>query len=153
MLDTSFCIRLMDEADPLHANVLDYFRYFLTEKISIHLSTIAVAEYAVGDDPANLPLDYLQLEAFDFRDGEIAGSFHKAIRQKKASIPDFNRNIITNDVKILAQTHNRNIDAIISKDAKSYSNYVKPLTDLNLIQVKFFDLNNPLNAVLGQLFV
>lgn len=113
MLDTSFCIRLMDETDALHTNALDYFRHFSTEKISIHLSAIAVAEYAVGDDPANLPLDYLQLEAFDFRDGETAGSFHKAIRQNKGSIPHFNRNIITNDVKILAQTHNRTIDAII----------------------------------------
>lgn len=83
MLDTSFCIRLMDENDALHANALDYFRHFLTEKITIHLSTIAVAEYAVGDDPANLPLDNLQLEAFDFRDGETAGGFHKAIRDKK----------------------------------------------------------------------
>ncbi len=153
MLDTSFCIRLMDENDALHLNALDYFRHFLTEKITIHLSTIAVAEYAVGDDPSNLPLDNLQIEAFDFRDGETAGNFHKAIREKKGSIAIYNRSIITNDVKILAQTHNRNIDAIISKDAKSYKNYIKPLTDLHLTQIKFFDLNDPLNAVLGQLFV
>jgi predicted nucleic acid-binding protein len=153
MLDTSFCIRLMDENDALHSNALDYFRHFLTEKIIIHLSTIAVAEYAVGDDPSNLPLDNLQIESFDFRDGETAGNFHKAIRAKKGSIAGYNRSIITNDVKILAQTHNRNIDAIISKDAKSYKNYIKPLTDLHLTQITFFDLNDPLNAVLGQLFV
>jgi predicted nucleic acid-binding protein len=49
MLDTSFCIRLMDKNDLLHTNALAYFKYFLTEKISIHVSTIAIAEYAVGD--------------------------------------------------------------------------------------------------------
>lgn len=59
MRDTSFCFRLMDDQDRLHQNALSYFRYFLTEKIIIHLSTIAVAEYAVGDDPSNLPLDKL----------------------------------------------------------------------------------------------
>jgi predicted nucleic acid-binding protein len=57
MLDTSFCIRLMDKNDLLHVNALDYFRYFLKEKISIHVSTIAIAEYAVGDDPNNLPIN------------------------------------------------------------------------------------------------
>ena len=45
MLDTSFCIRLLDDSDDLHINALEYFRFFLQEKIIIHLSTIAVAEY------------------------------------------------------------------------------------------------------------
>lgn len=40
MLDTSFCIRLMDANDNLHAHALEYFRFFLQEKITIHLSTI-----------------------------------------------------------------------------------------------------------------
>ena len=62
MLDTSFCIRLMDANDNLHAHALEYFRFFLQEKITIHLSTIVAAEYAVGDDPENLPLNNLQLK-------------------------------------------------------------------------------------------
>lgn len=32
MLDTSFCIRLMDEHDALHSNALEYFKFFLQEK-------------------------------------------------------------------------------------------------------------------------
>jgi len=67
MLDTSFCIRLMDKNDELHQNALDYFKYFLVEKISVHISTIAIAEYSVVDDPGNLPLNNLQIESFDFR--------------------------------------------------------------------------------------
>lgn len=66
MLDTSFCIRLMDKNDVLHQNALDYFKYFLAEKISIHISTIAIAEYAVGDDPANLPVNNLQNRSLRF---------------------------------------------------------------------------------------
>ena len=77
MLDTSFCIRLMKQNDPLHQNALDYFKYFLSEKITLHVSTIVIAEYAVGDDPANLPLNNLQIETFDFLDGLTAGQFHK----------------------------------------------------------------------------
>lgn len=153
MLDTSFCIRLMKQNDPLHQNALDYFKYFLQEKITLHVSTIVIAEYAVGDDPANLPLNNLQIETFDFLDGIAAGQFHKEIKGDNHNIPDYNRRIITNDVKIFAQIKTKNIDAIISKDVNSIKQYLTPLTNLNLVNFKFIDLNTPLNLTLGQLFV
>lgn len=152
MLDTSFCIRLLDDSDALHVNALEYFRFFLQEKIVVYISTIVVAEYAVGDDPKNLPLDYVQIETFDFRDAATAGLFHSELKGRKDNITGYNRRIIANDVKILAQIKNRNIDAIISKDIQSHSEYVAPLTKANLLNVKFIDLNKKLNEVLGQLF-
>jgi hypothetical protein len=153
MLDTSFCIRLMKQNDPLHKNALDYFKYFLSEKITLHVSTIVIAEYAVGDDPANLPLNNLQIETFDFLDGIAAGQFHKEIKGSSDNIPGYNRRIITNDVKIFAQIKTKSIDAIISKDVNSIKQYLTPLTNLNLVIFKFIDLNTPLNLTLGQLFV
>lgn len=152
MLDTSFCIRLMDDQDLLHQNALAYLRYFLTEKITIHLSTIAVAEYAVGDDPSNLPIDKLQLEAFDFRDAATAGLLHNKLIGQKTNIEGYNRRIIANDVKILAQLKTRSIEALITKDVASFSKFVKPLIDAGLLNVSFFDLNIPPNQVLGELF-
>lgn len=143
----------MDQNDALHQNALDYFKYFLSEKITLHVSTIVIAEYAVGDDPANLPLNNLQIETFDFLDGIAAGQFHKEIKGNSNNIPDYNRRIIANDVKIFAQIKTKNIDAIISKDINSIKQYLTPLTNLNLIDVKFIDLNTPLNQALGQLFV
>ena len=115
MLDTSFCIRLMDQNDALHQNALDYFKYFLSEKITLHVSSISIAEYAVGDDPANLPLNNLQIETFDFLDAVAAGQFHKEIKGGSNNIPDYNRRIIANDVKIFAQIKTKKIDAVISK--------------------------------------
>lgn len=152
MLDTSFCIRLMDANDQLHTHALDYFRFFLQEKVAIHLSTIVAAEYAVGDDPQNLPLNNLQIETFDFRDAATAGMFHKELMGSKTNIPGYNRRIIANDVKILAQIKNRQIDAIISKDIESITKYVKPLINSNLLSMRFIDLNNRLNEELGELF-
>jgi len=120
----------MDEQEALHENALDYFRYFLDKKITIHVSTVAVAEYTVGDDAENIPVDYVQIEAFDFRDAVTAGQFHKEIFGAKINIPDYNRRIVANDVKILAQIRTKEIDAIITKDTSSYGKYVKPLTVL-----------------------
>ena len=152
MLDTSFCIRLMDANDGLHTNALEYFKFFLQEKIIIHLSTIVVAEYAVGDDPKNLPLDNLQIETFDFRDAATAGLFHKELIGNKTNIAGYNRRIIANDVKILAQIKNREIGAIISKDVQSLTSYVNPLINSNLLSVRFIDMNKRLNEQLGELF-
>jgi len=119
MLDTSFCIRLMDKSDPLHDNALEYFKYFLSNKISIHISTIVIAEYAVGDDPATLPLNNLQIESFDFEDASIAGNFHKIVKGNHANIENQYRRTITNDIKIIAQMYGKEIEAMISKDVKS----------------------------------
>jgi len=152
MLDTSFCIRLMDANDDLHSNALEYFKFFLQEKISIHLSTIVVAEYSVGDDPQNLPLGNLQIETFDFRDAATAGIFHKELMGNKTNVAGYNRRIIANDVKILAQIKNREIQAIISKDVKSLTKYVDPLKNSNLLNVRFIDMNKRLNEQLGELF-
>jgi hypothetical protein len=143
----------MDKNDALHQNALDYYKHFLTEKISVHISTIVIAEYTVGDDPANLPLNNLQIEAFDFLDAKTAGLFHKQIKGDKANVTGYNRRIIANDVKILAQIQNKGIEALISKDLQSVKDYITPLTNFNSLQVKFIDLNIPLATTLGQLFI
>ena len=142
----------MDDQDQLHQNALAYFKFFLTEKISIHLSTIAVAEYAVGDDPVNLPLDKMQIETFDFRDASTAGNLHSLLIGGKVNIEGYNRRIIANDVKILAQIKVRSIEAIITKDVASYSRFVKPLIESQQLDITFFDMNVPPNQVLGELF-
>ncbi len=152
MLDTSFCIRLMDKNDPLHQNALDYYKYFLTEKVTMHISTIVVAEYAVADDPNNLPLNNLQIESFDYLDAGTAGNFHRLIKGDQDNVVGYNRRIVANDVKILAQIQNKKIEGIISKDIKSIKDYITLLSNSNSLQVKFIDLNILLTKALGQLF-
>lgn len=124
----------------------------MQEKIVVHISTIVVAEYAVGDDPQNLPLNNLQIETFDFIDAATAGAFHRELKGNKTNIAGYNRRIIANDVKILAQIKSREIGAIISKDVESFTKYVTPLINSNLLNVRFIDMNKRLNEQLGELF-
>jgi len=118
----------------------------------MHISTVAIAEYAVGDNPSHLPLHNLQIEAFDFLDAVKAGLFHKEVRGNHTNIPAYNRRIIANDIKIFAQLATKKIDAIISKDVASVQQYIQPLIKANLLNVLFLDLNVPLNTKLGKLF-
>ncbi len=143
----------MDKTDSLHQNALEYYKYFLEEKITIHVSTIVIAEYSVGDDPLNLPLNNLQIESFDFIDGKNAGLFHAHLKGNQENIQGYNRRVIANDVKILAQIQTKRIEGIISKDLNSFKQYITPLNDANLLQVKFIDLNISLTQTLGKLFI
>jgi len=82
LIDTSFCIRLLKNDDPLHQNAKDYFKYFLEQKIEIYLSSIVVAEYSVKDDAFNLPLEFVKIIPFDFFDGKTAGEFYSILINK-----------------------------------------------------------------------
>ncbi len=82
----------------------------------------------------------------------MAGSFHAELKGAKNNVTGYNRRIIANDVKILAQIKNWKINAIISKDIQSHSEYVTPLIKSNLLNMKFIDLNKKLNEILGELF-
>jgi hypothetical protein len=68
------------------------------------------------------------------------------------SVFEFSETLFTNDVTILAQIQNKRIEGIISKDVSSVKQYIFPLTNSGSLQVKFIDLNIPLNQALGQLF-
>ena len=60
LLDNSFVTRLLKTDDEFHKNTVDYFEYFLNNKIVMYLSTIVISEYAVADNPDNL----LELNTF-----------------------------------------------------------------------------------------
>ncbi len=152
LVDTSFCIRLLKSNDPFHENVKNWFEYFLNQKIDIYLSTIAISEYSVKDDPINLlALQTFKILEFDFEDAGTSGKFTNLILQNSEIREIEKRSVVINDIKLIAQVHNREIDAYISKDRKSFSKIIENLkkeTDLNFI---FIDLTVPKNEFLGEL--
>lgn len=153
LLDNSFCIRLLKSDDEFHQNAVDYFHYFLENKIEMYLSTIVVAEYAVGDDPINLlSLQTFRLLEFDYEDAKVSGFFTSELLHNKDLRDIEQRKVVINDLKLLAQIHNRNIDAYITKDRKSLSKMINPLKDSKGLNFEFIDLTIPINEKLGQLF-
>ncbi|MBL0191583.1 MAG: hypothetical protein IPQ18_09645 [Saprospiraceae bacterium] len=152
LLDTSFCIRLLKSNDELHQNAKDYFKYFLEHKVEIYLSTIVIAEYSVKDDANNLPLDFVKIAPFDFFDGKTAGEFHSIIINNKTQIATFDRNVIKDDCKLLAQICNRKISAYITKDKKSFGQIFLPIQKVKGFNIELLDLAIPLRDFKGELF-
>ena len=152
LLDTSFCIRLLKKDEPLHQNAIEYFEYFLEQKIELYISTIAIAEYSVKDDPANLPLKMMKIIPFDFFDGKTVGEFHSILIEQKDKIENVDRNIVKDDCKLIAQLYNRKIEGYITKDRKSFSQIIKPITEIKGFSISLIDFSFSLKEFKGELF-
>lgn len=153
LLDNSFCIRLLKSDDEFHQNAKDYFQYFLENNVEMYLSTIVVAEYAVGDDPMHLlELQTFRLLEFDYEDAKISGEFTSELLHNKELRDTEQRKVVINDLKLLAQIHNRKIEAYITKDRKSLSKMINPLSISYGLDFEFIDLTIPLTQKLGKLF-
>ncbi len=153
LLDTSFCIRLLKNNDPLHQNAKSYFKYFLEQKIEIYLSTIVIAEYSVKDDVNNLPLELVKIIPFDFFDGKTAGEFHSVLINNKERVENIERNVIKDDCKLIVQIFNRKIRGYITKDRKSFRQIIHPIQLANKgFSIELLDLEVPLSDYKGELF-
>ena len=152
LLDTSFCIRLLKKDEPLHQNAFEYFQYFLEQKIELYISTIAIAEYSVKDDPVNLPLKMMKIIPFDFFDGKIAGEFHSILLEQKNITQAIDRNVVKDDCKLIAQLYNRKIEGYITKDRKSFGQIIKPITEIRGFSIELIDFSYSLKEFKGELF-
>lgn len=103
LCDTSFFIRLLDKSSDLHQSAKDYFRYFLDQDYHLMISTISIAEYAVGGSISGLPLKNLQILPFNYDHAKRTGQFAKAVFAKKSTLKLAERNLIPNDSKLFAQ--------------------------------------------------
>lgn len=105
LLDTSFCIRLLNEKDPLHANVLGFYRHFLENEYRLKISTISVAEYCVRGKLDEIPFRNLEVLPFNVDHAVKAGEFAQISFANKDVLDLPNRLVIPNDNKLFAQAH------------------------------------------------
>ena len=152
LLDTSFCIRLMKKDDSLHQNAYEFFEYFLKNNIEMYLSSIVISEYNVKDDVNNLPLQTMKIIPFDFFDGKVAGQFYSFLFNNKSHTVGIERLVVKDDCKLIAQIFNRNIDAYITKDKKSFNQFFNPLQKEMNFKVELIDLEVSLKDYKNELF-
>lgn len=107
-LDTSFCIRLLNENDDLHENALGFYRYFVEQGIRLKLSTVSIAEYCVKGSLDELPLRNLEVVPFNADHAVKAGLFARISFENKGSLDIGNRLIIPNDAKLFAKADVQN---------------------------------------------
>ena len=149
LLDTSFFLRFLNDADPLFINADDYFRHFLNEDIDMMISTISIAEYCVGGDVHELPLKNLQILPFNLDHAKRTGEFAKIAFQNRNKLKLNERNIIPNDTKLFAQADTEpSIAYYLSSDTESHKIY-NLLKEHTHPAFQFIDLNISYSETFG----
>lgn len=149
LLDTSFCIRLLNATDPLHDNVLDFYRHFLEKGYRLKISTVSIAEYCVRGSIDQLPLRNLEVLPFNLDHAVRAGEFANLVFAGRGVLDLGNRLIIPNDSKLFAQAH---VDHEITSFATSDEECVKIYEFLKRSRALDFEIMNirePYTSVLG----
>lgn len=151
LLDTSFFIRFLNEADPLCKNAEAYFKYLLEKDFEIYISTISIAEYCTRGTIEELPLLNLRVLPFNMDHAKIAGAFAGHIFREKGNLDLENRNIIPNDAKLFAQAHQTTlISHYLTSDRRS-----KGIFDMLNAEFgtafQFVDIHSPYGETFGVL--
>lgn len=151
LLDTSFFIRFLNDADRLFKNADGYFRYFIQNDIPMIISSISVAEYSVGGDIHQLPLKNLKILPFNLNHATRAGEFARLVFRNRGLLKIRERNIIPNDSKLFAQADaEENIAFYLSSDQESIKIYNFLKKESN-VRFQFIDLNVPYGDTFGVL--
>lgn len=116
LFDTCILIRLMNEADPLHADVFACFKYCLENKMLVMTSTVCIAEYAVQAAAENI-FPEIKVLPFSHEAAIIAGGL------ATPADPGDKRDCVKDDFKIIATAVADDIDFIVTKDKKTFAKY------------------------------
>lgn len=123
LLDTCFLISLVDDSRENHAKAVEFYKYFIDERIAMILSSIVTSEFCVKQEFTDLPLSNFKMLPFNIPDSynitSIFGSFFSDnYPQCRVAVKD--------DYKITSQCSFNKIDYFITEDSKFY----KKLSDL-----------------------
>lgn len=153
LCDTSYFIRWAKPDEPLHPAAQAYLKNLVEGGHTLYVSTIALAEYAVRDAIANLPLRYFRVVPFNVDHAQRSGEFARAVFEARGTLPEqlSQRAVIPNDTKMFAQadvtpeiTHYLTADGECEKVYQLLKAKVHP-------HFHFVHLSTPWHQAFGQL--
>lgn len=152
LVDTSLVIRLLKSDDELHPNARAWFKELLDRKVAMYLSTIVIAEWCVKGNFDELPVRNLRVLPFNVDHARRAGPLMGVLLKARESAGPEDRNVVLNDVKLLAQAEaSSGISHILTKDG-GYAKRIERLkAEGHVITTQVLDLNVPMAQVLGRL--
>lgn len=138
MLDTSFLISFVDVSRPCHLHARNFVQYIVDQNYTMYISTIAISEFAVKDDPAPLiNTGYFEIIEFNYLHACKAAELKKVAMDHSAGIrsEENKRAVIVNDSQIIGQAEQEQIDYILTEDENTMSKTLQMLKSRGLTQV------------------
>ncbi|MCK9194090.1 MAG: PIN domain-containing protein [Nevskia sp.] len=123
LLDTSFLITLADDSRPGHAIARQYYEHALQEGAPLHVSTLALAEFATKQAVTDLPLRTFRIEPFNIRHAIKSGELCAGLMPTRDA--GDNRAVVRTDLQLIAQAASEGIPFILTEDRNTLSKYVE----------------------------
>ncbi len=156
-VDTSFLITFADPTRPNHRTAVEYYRHCLEAGHLLCLSTLVVAEFECGQSVTDLPLASFHIVPFNFRHAMESAKYQKFLKSNPVEKTE-NRNVVRNDLKILAQAQLEHCTVILTEDANTLTKWAERLRAANLCGISTIllkdgfrpdELTNPDQKTLG----
>lgn len=141
-VDTNFLSSLLKENDPLKNEALSWISEIKNnnKRPDFYLSTITIAEFCRFGDREAIP-NFFQILPFDDDSAELSSKMANLIfpaKQTLAQYVSLPKNIITNDIKIIAHAETIKPDMFLSAD-KGLESIHNILKNQKLVSYNFFD--------------
>lgn len=144
LLDTSFLISLVDDSRPRHAVARQYYEHALRQGAPLHVSTLALAEFAIKQTVTDLPLRTFRIEPFNIRHAIKSGELCAALMPTRDA--DDNRTVVRTDLQLIAQAATEGIPFILTEDRNTLSKYVGRATSAGACQCRAVLLTDGFDA-------
>ncbi len=128
LLDTSFLITLVNPERQHHEAATAYYREALQRNVPLHLSTIVISEFQVGQPIDSLPLHNFVVLPFNFDHAVQAGHFFRWLRGDGAQTQG-QRGTVKDDLKLIAQADCEAIPFLLSADEQTLCRWARRLAD------------------------
>lgn len=122
LLDTSFLITLVDDRRQHHAVARAYFEQALQQGVPMHVSTIALSEFAIRQPITDLPLQCLLIVPFNVSHAALAGRLAAELLPSRDAGDD--RTATRADLQLIAQASVEHIPYVLTEDRKTLSKYI-----------------------------
>lgn len=123
LLDTSFLITLADDSRPRHPIARQYYEQAVLQAAPLHVSTLALAEFATKQAITDLPLRTFRIEPFNVAHATKSGELYAALMP--ARDPNDGRAAVRTDLHLIAQAACEVIPFILTEDQNTLSKYVE----------------------------
>lgn len=114
LLDTSFLISLVDDTRKCHKQAVNFYKYFLENKIDMYLSTIVCSEFGIKQDITELPIETFRILPFNLPEScNNVGVFDSYFKGTE----NIDRVSIKDDYKLTCQAIYYNLTYFITEDS------------------------------------
>lgn len=137
LLDTSFLISLVDNNRDNHQIAKSYYKHILEQKFPIYFSTIVASEFSIKQPVTDLDLKNFRFLPFNITHAIKSAEIRNLLKERDTGD---NRDVVKDDMKIIAQALCENIPFVLTEDKGTFYKYCDRLRNSHSLEIRAIKL-------------